>query len=57
MIAVSAGRENVASYLISHENADVNVVNSTGQCCLHYCASKNRYQVSDDKKKASYCCL
>ncbi|CAH8862939.1 unnamed protein product [Trichobilharzia szidati] len=46
MIAVSAGRENVASYLISHENADVNVVNSTGQCCLHYCASKNRYQLA-----------
>nr|AAW25127.1 SJCHGC00537 protein [Schistosoma japonicum] len=46
MIAVSAGRDNVASYLISQEHADVNVVNSTGQCCLHYCASKNRLQLA-----------
>lgn len=46
MIAISAGRGNVASYLIEQEHADVNVINSTGQCCLHYCASKNRLQVS-----------
>ncbi|CAH8577751.1 unnamed protein product [Heterobilharzia americana] len=46
MIAVSAGRENVASYLISQEHADVNAINSTGQCCLHYCASKNRLELA-----------
>ncbi|VDO62641.1 unnamed protein product [Schistosoma margrebowiei] len=45
MIAISAGRGNVASYLIEQEHADVNVINSTGQCCLHYCASKNRLQL------------
>lgn len=46
MIAVSAGREDVAKFLINEENVDVNVVNSTGQCSLHYAASKNRFEVS-----------
>lgn len=46
MIAVSAGRESLVEYLIDEAKADVNVVNSTGQCPLHYAASKNRLRVS-----------
>ncbi|VDK38258.1 unnamed protein product [Taenia asiatica] len=47
MIAVSAGREDVVSYLLDTGLlVDVNVVNSTGQNCLHYAASKNRLSIA-----------
>ncbi|VDP87969.1 unnamed protein product [Echinostoma caproni] len=49
MIAVSAGRNSVVEYLIDEVQADVNVINSTGQCPLHYAASKNRLKVSEKK--------
>lgn len=49
MIAVSAGREDVVAYLLDTGlSVDVNVVNSTGQNCLHYAASKNRLSVRSD---------
>ena len=44
MIAASAGRDQIVSNLIAHD-AQVNAVNKTGQCSLHYAASKNRYEV------------
>ncbi|VDM32427.1 unnamed protein product [Hydatigera taeniaeformis] len=47
MIAVSAGREDVVAYLLNAGlSVDVNVVNSTGQNCLHYAASKNRLSIA-----------
>lgn len=47
MIAVSAGREDVVNYLLdSGLSVNVNAVNSTGQNCLHYAASRNRISVS-----------
>ncbi|EUB63639.1 26S proteasome non-ATPase regulatory subunit [Echinococcus granulosus] len=47
MIAVSAGREDVVAYLLDAGlSVDVNVVNSTGQNCLHYAASKNRLSIA-----------
>jgi len=45
MIAASAGRHQIMSILITC-GAQVNAVNQTGQCALHYAASKNRYEVS-----------
>ena len=45
MIAASAGRDQIVSILITC-GAQVNAVNQTGQCALHYAASKNRYEVS-----------
>lgn len=44
MIAASAGRDQIVSSLIAHD-AQVNAVNRTGQCSLHYAASKDRYEV------------
>ena len=44
MIAVSAGRNSIASYLLS-KGAQVNAVNSNGQSSLHYAASKDRFEV------------
>ena len=44
MIAASAGHEQVISLLLA-KGAQVNAVNNTGQCSLHYAASKDRYQV------------
>ena len=44
MIAVSAGRTDIVTLLLAR-GAQVNAVNRTGQCCLHYAASKDRYQV------------
>ena len=44
MIAASAGREGIVRSLLTR-GADVNAVNSTGQCALHYAASKDRYEV------------
>ena len=44
MIAVSAGRSDIATTLMAR-GAQINAVNSTGQCPLHYAASKNRFQV------------
>lgn len=44
MISSSAGRDQIVSMLISC-GAQVNAVNQTGQCSLHYAASKNRYEV------------
>ncbi|WAQ95825.1 PSD10-like protein [Mya arenaria] len=43
MIAASAGREQIVRDLVSR-GAQVNAVNQTGQCALHYAASKDRYQ-------------
>lgn len=45
MIAASAGHEQVVSFLLA-KGAQVNAVNNTGQCSLHYAASKDRYQVN-----------
>ena len=44
MIAASAGRTQIVANLIGH-GAQVNAVNRTGQCPLHYAASKDRYEV------------
>jgi len=44
MIAASAGREEIVKELVAR-GAQVNAVNQTGQCSLHYAASKDRYQV------------
>ncbi|VUZ51312.1 unnamed protein product [Hymenolepis diminuta] len=47
MIAVSAGREDVVDYLLdSGLSVNVNTVNSTGQNCLHYAASRNRISIA-----------
>ncbi|KAG5455269.1 Protein phosphatase 1 regulatory subunit 27 [Clonorchis sinensis] len=46
MIAVSAGRDQVAQFLIEEAKADVNAINSTGQCPMHYAASKNRLEIA-----------
>uniref|UniRef100_A0A5K3FD40 ANK_REP_REGION domain-containing protein n=2 Tax=Mesocestoides corti TaxID=53468 RepID=A0A5K3FD40_MESCO len=47
MIAVSAGREDVVAYLLDAGlPVNVQVVNSTGQNCLHYAASKNRLSIA-----------
>uniref|UniRef100_A0A0V0JCM6 26S proteasome non-ATPase regulatory subunit 10 n=1 Tax=Schistocephalus solidus TaxID=70667 RepID=A0A0V0JCM6_SCHSO len=46
MISVSAGRDDVAEYLLKCCSANPNVINSTGQSPLHYAASKNRLNVS-----------
>ena len=47
MIAVSAGHEDVVAYLLEAGlSVDVNIINSTGQNCLHYAASKNRLSVN-----------
>ena len=45
MIAASAGREEIVSSLIA-KGVQVNAINKTGQCPLHYSASKDRYNVS-----------
>ena len=45
MIASSAGHEDILIMLLER-NADVCCVNSTGQSCLHYAASKNQLSVS-----------
>ncbi|KAF8569113.1 hypothetical protein P879_00923 [Paragonimus westermani] len=47
MIAVSAGRVDVVDFLIDEAKADVNVVNSTGQCPMHYAASKNQLKIAE----------
>ena len=47
MIAVSAGRTDVANVLMAR-GAQVNSVNSTGQCPLHYASSKNRFEVKKE---------
>ena len=44
MIAASAGRNQIVVSLLAHD-AQVNAVNNTGQCPLHYAASKDRYEV------------
>ena len=44
MIAASAGKNQIVANLIAH-GAQVNAVNRTGQCPLHYAASKDRYEV------------
>ena len=44
MIATSAGRQQIVRNLMAR-GAQVNAVNSTGQCPLHYAASKDRYEV------------
>lgn len=44
MIASSAGHEEIVSQLLA-KGAQVNAVNNTGQCSLHYAASKDRYPV------------
>ena len=44
MIAVSAGRTEIANVLMAR-GAQVNSINSTGQCPLHYASSKNRFEV------------
>ncbi|VDN10056.1 unnamed protein product [Dibothriocephalus latus] len=45
MIAVSAGRDDVAEYFLKSCSANPNAINSTGQAPLHYAASKNRLNV------------
>ena len=44
MIASSAGGTDIVNILIN-KGASVTVVNSTGQCPLHYAASKDRFEV------------
>ena len=44
MIAASAGRTQIVVNLLGN-SAQVNAVNRTGQCSLHYAASKDRYEV------------
>jgi ankyrin repeat protein len=44
MIAASAGGTQIVVILLAHD-AQVNAVNMTGQCALHYAASKDRYEV------------
>ena len=44
MIATSAGRDDIVKFLVGN-GAQINAVNSTGQCPLHYAASKDRYEV------------
>lgn len=44
MIATSAGSKDVVQLLIG-KGADANALNSTGQCSLHYAASKDRFEV------------
>lgn len=44
MIAVSAGRTQIARYLID-QGADVNAVNDTLSTVLHYAASKNHLEI------------
>ena len=44
MIASSAGRDQIVYKLLA-QNANVTAVNSTGQCALHYAASRDRYDV------------
>lgn len=47
MIAVSVGSDKIVDILLSHSNViSIDAVNSTGQCSLHYAASKDRYEVS-----------
>ncbi|VDO05055.1 unnamed protein product [Rodentolepis nana] len=47
MIAASAGHENIVTYLLdSGLSVNVNTVNSTGQNCLHYAASRNRISIA-----------
>ena len=45
MIASSAGHESIVIMLLE-KNADIHIVNFTGQSCLHYAASKNQSTVS-----------
>ncbi len=45
MIAVSCGHKDI-TYMLLLKGAQVNAVNSTGQCPLHYAASKDRYEVT-----------
>lgn len=52
MIAASAGRYQIILMLIRN-GAQVNAVNQTGQCSLHYAASKNRYEVRVQTKQDS----
>lgn len=54
MIAASAGHEQVVSLLLA-KGAQVNAVNNTGQCSLHYAASKDRYQVNINIKGLTLC--
>lgn len=44
LIASSAGHPQIVHFLISH-NAQVSVVNQTGQSPLHYAASKGHMEV------------
>ena len=46
MIASSAGSIDIVKFLIG-KGADVNSINATGQCSLHYAASKNRCEVKN----------
>nr|UCK81625.1 26S proteasome non-ATPase regulatory subunit 10 [Arenicola marina] len=46
LISVSAGKEDIVRNLINR-GAQINAVNSTGQCALHYAASKDRYQIAE----------
>jgi ankyrin repeat protein len=50
MIAASAGGQQIVADLIAR-GASVNVINTTGQCPLHYTASKDRYEVSKTSQK------
>ncbi len=44
MIATSAGAKEIVQLLVA-KGADLNALNSTGQCSLHYAASKDRFEV------------
>lgn len=44
MIASSAGRTEIAEILIGL-NANIDACNFNGQTCLHYAASRNRFEV------------
>lgn len=51
IIASSAGRDEIVAYLLDCHGVKASAVNSTGQCALHYAASKDRFKVmqqSDD---------
>jgi len=46
IIASSAGRDDIVAYLLECSSVHVNAINSTGQCALHYAASKDRFKVT-----------
>jgi ankyrin repeat protein len=46
MIAVSAGRFEVAKFLLSFTQTDVNHQNTNGQSALFYACSKNNFQMT-----------